>query len=146
MPTSSLKCFCLALEKRKQLLSVSLISSATICTNLNSYSRDLQKNFNLGNNKSVNLELTESKNKELSKVIHWRAELADPCCQSITVKSFTEKPDREKKTTNEGKKKSCSHTIRSTQCKRKRQRSVCVYQAYCWAVALPPDSINKFSP
>lgn len=105
MPTSSLKCFCLALEKRKQLLSVSLISTATICTNLNSYSRDLQKNFNLGNNKSVNLELTESKNKELSKVIHWRAELADPCCQSITVKSFTEKPDREKKTTNEGKKK-----------------------------------------
>lgn len=31
--------------------------------------------------------------------------MADPCCQSITVKSFTEKPDREKKTTNEGKKK-----------------------------------------
>lgn len=145
MPTSSLKCFCLALEKRKQLLSVSLISTATICTNLNSYSRDLQKNFNLGNNKSVNLELTESKNKELSKVIHWRAELADPCCQSITVKSFTEKPDREKKTTNEGKKKVVPTQSDLLNVK-ERQRSVCVYQAYCWAVALPPDSINKFSP
>lgn len=91
--------------------------TATICTSLNSYSRDLQINFNQGG--TVFSKLTESKNKELNKVIHWRAELADPCCQSITAKSSTVKPDKE------GRKKSekrFPNTIRPAQWEGKRQR------------------------
>lgn len=93
----------MALEKRKQLFSVILISIATICTSLDSYSRDLQRNFNQSGTNSVFSELRESKNKELNKGIHGGAELVDPFCQSIPEKSYTEKPDGEekkKKTTN----------------------------------------------